>query len=194
MLFRSASLARDTKLREDQKNINFKGLTIEKYMETKKVNPDIKTTSISNKVNSTNPHIKELKYKNFEKTYNEEVYPRDMINMITHLNNLSIPVYVKDIKVEDTSTNLTLQETYKITLEDENRVRHNITVDVPKFYEDKFLYIEGNKKIINKQLFMKPISKTGPATVQICNNYNKIFMYRHGDKISSRVEIGRAHV
>lgn len=184
----TASLARDTKLREEQKNVNFKGLTIEKYMETKKVNPDIKTTSIEGKVNSTNPHIKELKYKNFEKTYNEEVYPRDMINMITHLNNLSIPVYVKDIKVEDTSTNLTLQETYKITLEDENRVRHNITVDVPKFYEDKFLYIEGNKKIINKQLFMKPISKTGPATVQICNNYNKIFMYRHGDKISSRVE------
>ncbi|WP_171567791.1 hypothetical protein, partial [Brevibacillus sp. MCWH] len=58
----------------------------------------------------------------------------------------------------------------------------------PKFIDDKFMYLNGNKKIIIKQLFMKPIVKTGPDEVQVCTNYNKIFLRRHGNKVSAKIE------
>ena len=35
---------------------------------------------------------------------------------------------------------------------------------------------------------MKPICKTGPDTVKVSSNYNRIFITRYGNKLSSRVE------
>jgi hypothetical protein len=184
----TASIKRDEELKKKQKEIKFKDLTIDDYKKIKNNNPDIKSDYIGNKIKSTNPNVHNLKYRNYEKTYNEEMMPRDTVNILTNLNNLDLKVYVKDIKVEDTSTELTLKETYHVTLEDENRVRHTFMVDMPKFLDDKFLYIEGNKKLILKQMFMKPISKTAPDTVQICSNYKKIFITRYGNKLSSGTE------
>ena len=40
----------------------------------------------------------------------------------------------------------------------------------------KFLYVNGSKKILFKQLVLKPIVKTKPDTVQITTNYNKLFI------------------
>ena len=47
-----------------------------------------------------------LKFQNFEKAYNENVMPQDIVNAILALNNKSIPLFVRDIKVEDTSDEL----------------------------------------------------------------------------------------
>src|SRR5699024_2759094 len=54
--------------------------------------------------------------------------------------------------------------------------------------DDKFLLLGGNKKIIIKQNFMYPCVKTGPDTVQIVTNYNKLFIRRIGSKSISSVE------
>jgi hypothetical protein len=95
--------------------------------------------------------MKHITFQNFEKTYNEKVMTKDITNAILSLNNKSIPMYVREIKTQDSSDELNYKDTYTIYLEDANRQRHTVKVDIPKFLEDKFLYLGGNKKLIKKQ-------------------------------------------
>lgn len=184
----TASIKRDTELREKQKQLKIKNMTIDDYKQKNARLVKIPTTDISSKITSTNKHVQNVKFTNFEKVYNEELSTKDLVSMVENLNNMDIPVYIRSSKVEDTSDELTLKETWTFELEDVNRVRHTLKFDVPKFVDDKFLYINGNKKTIVKQLTMKPIVKTGPDEVQICSNYNKIFITRYGTKISPKIE------
>ena len=55
-----------------------------------------------------------------------------------------------------------------------------IKIDVPIIFDDHFMMIKGNKKIIQHQLILKPIVKTGKNTVQIVTNYQKMFIERKG--------------
>lgn len=182
----AASLERDKLLREKQQKIKIKGKTIAELRKEKSV-PLIKENVIE-----TAPHVNQkmntVKFSNFEKTYNEELYDRHMANVITCFNDKTINVNVVDVKVEDTSTTSTMQETYTIVMEDENRKRHTMKVNIPKMVDDKFFYINGNKKTIQKQIFALPVIKTGPDEVQICTNYNKIFIRRYGTKFNPNVE------
>lgn len=182
------SLKRDQELRENQKKLTLSNIKLEelKNMDTKSI--VIHKIDISDKVSTTNTNMTTIKYPHFERAYNENLYKKDLVNTIMHLNDRSIPVYIRNIKCEDSSDELNYKETYTIDLEDANRVRHSLKFDMPKFIDDKFMYLGGNKKIINKQLFMKPITKTGPDEVQICSNYKKIFVKRYGAKVSSKIE------
>lgn len=182
------SIARNKALKEKQNKIVFENKTIEEYLTHEETDTIIDSEDISDHIASTNENIKTVKFSNYEKSYNEKLMKKDTVKIITNMNNASIPVYVRDIKVVDSSDELNYKETYTVLLEDENRVRHTLTFDMPKFIDDKFIYIGGNKKIISKQIFNKPIIKTGPDTVQVCSNYNKIFMYRYGTKMSPELE------
>lgn len=184
----SQSIKRDEELREQQKKLKLENLTLEDIRNLLTENVKLEEKDVSDKVKTTNKNVTKIKYPSFEKAYNNHLYKKDLINSIMHLNNTSIPVYVRDIKVEETSDELNYKETYTVELEDENRVRHKLKFDMPKFIDDKFMYLNGNKKIIIKQLFMKPIVKTGPDEVQVCTNYNKIFLRRHGNKVSAKIE------
>lgn len=184
----TASLQRDKELREKQKQIKLNNTKIDDLMSINPKELEIPSINVNKKVPTTNENATKVKFTNFEKTYNEKIMKKDTLNIITNLNNKSIPAYIKSIEVEDSSDSLNYKETYKVVLEDENRIRHTLTFDVPIFLEDKFLYLNGSKKIITKQLFMKPVVKTGPDEVQICSNYNKIFIYRQGGNISPKIE------
>lgn len=184
----AASQKRNEELKVLQKDIKLDDFTIDELINLKPEEVVIDENDISDKITSTNENIKNIRFSNFEKVYNEKIMKSDMMKIITNLNKKSIPTYVRKITVEDSSDELNYKETYNIQLEDANRVRHSLTFDVPKFIDDKFLYINGSRKHITKQLFMKPISKTGRDEVQICSNYNKIFVRRHGNKTSPQIE------
>ena len=184
----SASSKRDEELRQKQRELQLKDVTLKDLESIQSATVKLRETDISTKVKSTNKNVHTVKYPDFEKSYNDTLYKKDLSNSFMCLNDKSIPVFVKDIKVEDTSNELNLKETYTVTLEDGNRVRHTVKVDMPLFIDDKFMYLGGNRKLIVKQLAMKPIVKTGPNTVQICTNYNKMFLRRYGQKISPKIE------
>lgn len=185
----TASLARDEELKKKQRALKLDDITIDDYSKIYESGLiDVEEVDISDKITTTNENMKKVKFTNFEKTYNEKLMKKDLVNIITDLNDKSIPVYVKDIKVEDTSDELNYKETYTVVLEDANRVRHTLKFDMPKFIEDKFLYLGGNKKIIVKQLFMKPIVKLNSDQVRICSNYSRLFLYRYGTKLSAKME------
>jgi len=185
----TASIKRDQELREKQKKIKVNNRTVDDYINDKSISSiKLSSNDVSKKVTTTNSNVTNVRFTNFEKEYNDNVMQHDTMNVLAALNDKSIPVYIKDIKIEDSSDELNYKDTYKVVLEDENRIRHNLTFDVPKFVDDKFLYLNGSKKIITKQLFMKPIVKTGESEVQVCSNYNKIFIRRHGVNMSPKIE------
>ena len=181
-----ASLKRDELLREKQKDIKIKNKTIAELTAEKQV-PVIKT----HKVNSdtiVNENVKEVKFPEVDKTYIRELYDHDIANVITSLNDKSIPVTIVNIDVKDTSDELTLKETYTVTLEDENRKRHTLKFSLPKFIDDEFIYVNGSKKIIQNQIFGFPVIKVGPDEVKVITNYNRVFIYRSGGKITKNYD------
>lgn len=184
----SASSARDKKLKEAQKDIKIKGMTIGEIekINTRKIQIPVK--DISHSLTTTNENMKSIRYDNFEKTYNQQVMKKDLTDSILSLNNKSIPMYVRKIDVEDTSDELNYKDTYHIYLEDANRQRHTVTVDIPKPLEDRFFYIGGNKKLIKRQNTLLPIVKISEDTVQLASNYNKMLIKRTDTRSISSVE------
>lgn len=183
-----ASSARDKMLLEKQKDILVKGMKLEDINKIKASEVVIPENDITNQVQSSNDHVKHIKYANFDKTYIEQIMKKDLANTFECLNDKTIPMYIRDIDVSDTSTPTDLKETWTVSLEDANRQRHTIKVDIPKFIDNRFMYIGGNKVIILKQNFLYPVVKTGPATVQIVTNYNKMFITRYDKKNTTAIE------
>ena len=183
----TANSARNEELRKKQLKLKLEKISIGELDEVPDV--DIETVDISKKIFSTNENVKKVKFDNFNKSYNEGMMEKDILNVFRSLNDKTIPVYITDMKVEDTSTAMDLKKTYTIKLEDENRVRHSLTVDLPVVYDNNYLYLGGNRKQFVNQLFLKPIVKIAPDTVQICTDFKKIFVYRYGENLSPKIEL-----
>lgn len=182
-----ASLKRDAMLREQQMKLKMNGKTVGELVAEMPEPPDIPEYKIDTAV-TDNEELKNVKFYNFEKVYVDECFDRDMARALTSFNDKGINVNVIDIKVEDTSTELTYQDTYTVVFEDENRRRHTIKVNIPKLVDDKFLIINGKKRVIEKQLVGLPVIKTGPDEVQIVTNYNKLWITRTGTRFNPNME------
>lgn len=179
---------RDEELRKNQAQIKVENMTISDMKEIAAKEPILEAKDVSAKVKTLNTNVTKVKYPKFDKTYNEKLYKKDIVGVFESLNNATIPVYILKVDIEDSSNDLNYKETWTITMEDSNRVRHTVKVDMPKFIDDKYLYLNGNRKMIVRQLFSKPVVKTAPDTVQIVSNYNKIFIRREGQKLTEKIE------
>lgn len=184
----AASTARDNLLKEEQKNLKIGNMTIDQISRINTNKIEIPITDVSKVVSTTNDNVKQLKFTNFDKTYNDKLMPKDIMNSIMSLNDKSIPMFIRDIKVEDTSDELNYKDTYTIYFEDGNRKRHTVKIDIPKFIDGRFLYVGGNKKIIKHQSFYLPVVKISSDMVQIVTNYSKMTIQRVENKSTSSVE------
>lgn len=182
-----ASTKRNMILAEQQAKIkiNNSGKTIQQILNessAKKIEP------MTLKINTLNPDMKELKFPNFTKEYNTKLMEKDTMGAIDFFKDRRIPAYILSVDKEDSSNEFDKKTTYTVKMETADRVRHTLKFDLPKFIDHSYMYIGGNRKNIINQLVLKPVSKTGPDTVQFCTNYNKIFMRRNGVKISPKLE------
>ena len=182
------SSPRDKMMRKKQESLKLGTMTFKDLDTVKAGKRMVPKKDISSSIKNINENMKTVKFVNLNKDYVENVMPKDIVDTFTSLNNKSSKFYVKDINVEETSNELNYKDTYKVVLEDENGKRQQVTVDIPKILENKFLYLGGNKKIIDRQNFLYPVVKTAPNTVQIVSNYNKMFIRRIGTKSISSVE------
>ena len=115
---------------------------------------------------------------------------KDTIGVFENLNQASTTkMFIRGVKVEDTSDVLNYKETWTVNLEDENRLRHTIKVDIPKFYDKNFLWLSGNKKVIKNQLFFLPVVKISGDTVMIVTNYNKLTIKREENKTLKEITV-----
>lgn len=183
-----AMTARDKKLREEMRQLKIANMTVSDCIEGVKKEHIIPKRDIANKVSTINNSMTTTSFNNFDKTYNEKLYKQDIVNMFADLENKSLPVFIRDVQVTPNSDKLNLKETWSFQLEDSNRVRHNVKFDMPVIIEDSILYLNGNKFKLVKQQFPKPIFKSGPDTVQIVSDYNKVFVRRSGEKLTEQIE------
>ncbi|MCK9198297.1 MAG: GNAT family N-acetyltransferase, partial [Bacilli bacterium] len=129
------------------------------------------------KIDSVNPEWQEMRYMNFEKSYDVDA---DIVKILMSFSEKSIPIAIRDISVTDESTAEDWIYTYNIQCEDGLGQRFTLKFDIPKIKDSKFMLLRGNEKTINGQLVQIPIMKTDEDTVQIVSNYNKIFVRRFG--------------
>lgn len=174
----AASTARDAMLRKNIENIKVNNMTVKDLKKIKPGDVEIESTDVSASLHTTNKNMGTVKFANFNKTYINKVMTKDISDSITALSEKSLPLFVRKVNVEDTSDELNYVDTYTIEFEDANRVRSTIKVDIPKFIDNKFMWLGGNKKLILNQNFLLPVVKTSNDTVQIVTNYNKMFITR----------------
>lgn len=165
--------------------INKSGMSIKQILDEGK-SKQLKSKKIRS--NTLNTEMTDLKFANFSRQYNSDLLDKDTIAILNFFKDKRIPVYILDIQKEDTSDNFSKKYTYTVKMESGDRKRHTLKFDFPKFIDDSYMYLNGNKKNILNQLLLKPVSKTGPDTVQLCSNYNKIFLTRVGTKLSPKIE------
>ena len=182
------STARNQKLLEDQQKLELHGMTVEEMEKIKAKEVKVKPKDISKSVKTPNKNMKTMTFYERNKTYLNKVMNKDIMNVFLALNNKSIPLYIRDIKVEESSDEMNYKETYTVSLEDANRQRHTIKVDLPKIVENRFLWLGGGKKNIKNQNYFFPVVKTKPGEVQMVSNYNKMYIQRHDTKSTSGVE------
>ena len=126
-------------------------------------------------VASPNEEWKELRYMNFDSTYDME---KDIINVFRFWSTVSRPLSVRNIKAENNSTSEDRLDLYTVEYEDYRGKRYTIKLDIPRIKNNRFL-LRGNIKNIQTQLFNMPIVKTDLDTAQIVTNYKKIIISRY---------------
>ena len=182
------SSARDEKLRKSQEDLVVNNMTIKELKKIDASHTQIPTKNVGNVLKTTNENMKNVTFANFNKTYIDKVMSKDIMNAFLSLNDKSLPLFIRSVKVEDTSNELNYVDTYTIEFEDGNRQRSRVTIDIPKFIDDRFLWLGGNKKLILYQNFLLPVVKIDPDTVEVVTNYNKMFIKRDEVKSFSTIE------
>ena len=179
---------RDIELKNKQNDVVVSDFKLGDIHKVTGIETEIPHNDITNQVRTGNDEATKIKFENFEKVYNEKFYHKDLCSIVDSFKDTSLPVFIREVKVENTSDTMNLKNTFTFNMEDVNRVRHTLKFDVPIFIDNEAMILNGNKKAFVKQRFLKPLVKTGPDTVQAVTNYNKIFMTRHGDVVESKFE------
>lgn len=173
----------DKKLREKQKKVVVKDSTIDEILNKEAVNVPLETEDKSAVMKTTNENMKQIKFTNFEKTYLESLFVKDLVACFNSLADKPNPLYVRAIDVQDTSTITDLKETWTVKLVNELGTNYTLKVDIPKFYQNKFMLLGGNRYIIMKQNFHNPVIKDARNMVDVTTSTNKkVIMWRKATK------------
>lgn len=178
-------------LREQQDKVSFKDVSLKdsilNYKEKCIDNEDVTKGILEDKV--VNKEILYNNMRNFDESYMKKKYNKDMASVLKSFNNNpDIGLFVKKVNLEDSSTDLDKKQTLKVEFKDDTGTTHNFKVDIPEVKEGRFIYVNGNKKLIMKQITFLPIVKLGPDKVQVTTNYNKVFIERFGRKRSEKLD------
>lgn len=181
----ASRLARVTKIQKEQEKLSLDNKpisTVIKEAESKIIDDhNIKADLINKKMNN-------IKFDNFEKGYNDKLLNYDLINILKSFSEKDRPLYLIDLKKEDTSTSLDKMYTVTATYEDERGTRHILTFDMPKFVNNKFIHMNGSDKLFINQILPLPVTKVSPEEVQVSSNYNKVFIKRFGKVVSAKID------
>lgn len=126
-------------------------------------------------VDSINEEWKELYFPSMAEQYDPN---DDIIAILRSFSQMTYPISIRDINLEDNSTSEDYIYTYNVDMENHLGKRFKLKFDVPKIKDSKYMMLRGNKKNIQTQCFLMPLVKTDADAVQIVSNYSKIFIRR----------------
>lgn len=189
-----AEIKRINILKDKYKSIEVNGKKIEDIIGNAN-NIEINNYAVKSKANAPVGKNKDLSHMNivdFQRSYIKNNYQADIINAVRSLSiNKTDPLYMTNVKVEDTSDQFTECYTYTFTLEDEFKKKHELVFDVPKLDEFGMMKNGGNRQYIKKQLIRLPICKMGPDKVYITTEQNSYQVQRTGVLLNRSSEIVR---
>lgn len=155
------------------------GRTLEEIMD------DVKASTIENQIKEIPVRNKSLLKSNlvdFEKSYVEKQYEQDIVKVIKSFSeNKEINLHITDMKKEDTSDQFNNRESYTVKFEDDNQKRHTLHFDLPKVNDQGVIKINGNEKVLRKQMIFLPVVKNSPTTVWLTSYLNRTVLERYGN-------------
>lgn len=173
--------ARINSLSDDIKKKKVKGESVKDMLESSEDVGDEPLQVSSVHINSiNNDQWDNLQYINFNEEYNVD---EDIMAILNFFSTRTVPVAIRNVEVEDTTTSEDLKETWTVQCEDIGGTRFQLKFDIPLLKNNRFMRLKGNDKTINAQLMNLPIIKTEFSTAQITTNYNKIFFYIFGSAV-----------
>lgn len=179
------SYQRDKLLSERYKDLSIAGQPISEIEAQEK---DLAIPDITPHITTINPKMRTIRSSRFDETYNANLAIKDLTNILLHFSRVSPAMFlIKDVVVEDVSTNTDRVLRYTVEFEDETRKRHKFSFKLPKMYQDKYFYLNGQKMNLIHQKFPYPVTKVAPDRCQAVSNYKKIFTSRYGANISPRI-------
>ena len=155
---------------------------------------EIPKSDLNNYVRTANQSIAKPKAKNFYKGYNENLFEKDVDRCVAALSRADYPLFIQSKSVEDTSDTMNYKRTYTYNMLDKDGHKHTIVFDLPIFIDDRYIYLGGNRKVIQNQMFVLPLLKSGPDEVQIVTLYRKIIMNRKGYRVDVRSELIKKYI
>lgn len=170
----AARAERMSQLDKELLDKSVKGRSIRNILDEDKSKEKTELPVTSLPVASPNEEWKHLQYMNYDKTYDLE---KDIVNIFKFFGEVSRPLSIRNIKVEDNSTSEDRLDLYIVEYEDYRGKRFTIKLDIPRIKNQRFL-LRGNLKQIQTQFFNMPIIKTDLDTCQIVTNYKKIIITR----------------
>lgn len=174
-----ARASRLLKLQNDFLDSEFDGRSVKDIVTTPTDNASEKIKPTSLNVDSVNQEWKDLNFVASLESYDLDA---DIVRIFNSFyKNKSNPLAVRELTRADTSTSNDLIWTYTCKYEDARGKRYTIKLDIPRFVDDKYMILRGNRKTIPIQLFLMPIIKTGENDVQVVTSYKKIFVRRFGE-------------
>lgn len=131
------------------------------------------------------------KLQDFERSYIQKKMKQDIIKTFKSFgtDNKSIPLHIIDYDEKDTSDRFNSRTTITVKFEDEDQKQHTIKVDIPKPNDDGTLLINGNKKVLKKQIILLPLVKIDPSRLAINSWWNKVLMFRQGTVLNRKVVV-----
>ena len=155
------------------------GRTLEEIMD------DVKSATIDNQIKDVPVRNKSLLKSNlvdFEKSYVEKQYEQDIVKVIKSFSeNKDINLHIMDMKKEDTSDQFNSRDSYTVKFEDDNQKRHTLHFDLPKVNDQGVIKINGNEKVLRKQMIFLPVVKNSPTTVWLTSYLNRTVLERYGN-------------
>lgn len=173
-----ARASRMLKLQNDFLDSEFEGKSMREIIKSNETESEaevVKTVKLD--IDSVNPEWKDMK---FAATMGSYKLDNDIVRIFGSFYDKSNPLVVRELNKEDTSTSDDLIETYTCKYESAKGERFTLKLDIPKFVDNQYMILRGNRKNIPIQLFLMPILKTEENAVQIVSCYNKIFVRRFG--------------
>ena len=173
-----ARASRMLKLQNDFLDSEFEGKSMREIIKSNETESEaevVKTVKLD--IDSVNPEWKDMK---FAATMGSYKLDNDIVRIFGSFYDKSNPLVVRELNKEDTSTSDDLIETYTCKYESAKGERFTLKLDIPKFVDNQYMILRGNRKNIPIQLLLMPILKTEENAVQIVSCYNKIFVRRFG--------------
>jgi hypothetical protein len=181
------------KRRLDALHNKYKSIRYEDNRTLEEILEDTTTQTID--IDKSNVAIKDDSFnysvlKDFTSSYIHKTMSRDIVKTIKFFSeDKSLNMHITGFEKKDSSDQLNKVSTYVFTLEDDHKQKHRIRFKLPDIDEDGFMFINGNKKYLKKQLVLRPVTKTKEDEVYLTSDLNKVRLYRQGTVLNRNIVI-----